>query len=375
MVFYDYPSPGCLTVVIANDMGDPEQVLPLSDVQFAISGYALSLEELAALTGTGLVELRVAAIDDDISVLRAEVKYQGSVGALPSPSANSLIGKLDRAAAYKHDGLAAYLDGNEERALALWTKAAGQVKNFISEVTAARQKGNLALTLYNWWIVDGGGEIATAPEIRDALLALPSGQSLLSLPPLPPGTPLPSYAGLDPAGYRQWPVAVLYPGEYTAFVVCQMNLGAGFVMGGTVLNGTGQPLLDWIEQSVAEPTPIDTQPPVIVSASATPGYLWTPDHSMREIALEVTVSDNGYAVWYVAGVASNQPENGTGDGDYAPDWLIDPENPQLLWLRAERSGGDPTQTRIYTITLMAIDTAGNLSEPYQLEVPVSHDQG
>ena len=32
----------------------------------------------------------------------------------------------------------------------------------------------------------GGGEIATAPEMLDALLALPDGQALQSLEPLPP---------------------------------------------------------------------------------------------------------------------------------------------------------------------------------------------
>jgi len=46
-----------------------------------------------------------------------------------------------------------------------------------------------------------------------------------------------------------------------------------------------------------------------------------------------------------------------------------------VWLRSERSGNDPTGVRLYTITLMAIDMAGNLSEPYELVVPVDHDMG
>lgn len=377
LVFYDYPDPGCLTVVITNDLGDlgdSDPVIDLADVEFAISGIELTLEEVAALAGPGLVELRVAAIDEDIDVILAEIAYHESLGELDGPSANSLIRKLERAASYKHDGLDEYLAGDLDKALFAWDKAAHQVENFVSEVTASAQKGNLSLALYERWVVDGGGEIAPAPEIMEALLALPEGEALQSLAPLPEGTPLPAYPGLDPGGYVQWPVTELYPGEYTAFVVCDLDLGAGFIMGGSVLDAGGNVVLDWLEQSVAEPGVIDTEPPVITSATATPANLWPPDHSMIEMALDVTVEDDSYAVWYVAGVTSNQPELGTGDGDYAPDWVTDANDPQAVWLRSERSGSHPEETRWYTITLEAIDTSGNISE-LEVYVPVSHDQG
>jgi hypothetical protein len=146
-------------------------------------------------------------------------------------------------------------------------------------------------------------------------------------------------------------------------------------MGGSVVDEGGEVVLEWLEQSIAEPAAIDTEPPVIVSASATPALLWPPDHSVVDMTLDVVVEDDSYALWYIAGVESNQPENGTGDGDYAPDWDTDPNDPQGLWLRAERSGNHPEETRVYTVTLMAIDMAGNLSEPYELDVPVDHDQG
>jgi len=372
MVFYDYPDPGCLTVVITNDLGDLgdlDPVIDLSEAEFAIAGQELSLEELEALGD--LVELRVAAIDEDIDVLLAEVEYYGAIGEVSGPSANSLLRKLERAAAYKHDGWDEYLAGNLDSALVFWAKAAKQIENFISEVTAAAQKGNLELALYNRWVVHGDGEITPAPEIIDALLALPEGEGLQSLAPLPAGTPLPAYPGLDPGGYVQWPVTELYPGEYTAFVVCNLNLGSGFIMGGSLADAGGNVVLEWLEQSVAEPGVIDTQPPVI---TATPAYLWPPDHSMVEIALDVTVDDPS-AMWYVAGVTSNQPENGTGDGDYYPDWVLDPNDPQSLWLRSERSANHPEEVRIYTVTLMAIDMAGNLSQPLELPIRVEHDQG
>ena len=371
MVFYDYPDPGCLTVVITNDT---EGVIALSDVEFAILGSALDLEGLDAVLDSGLVELRVASIDEDIDVILAEIAYYDSIGELPSPSGNSLARKLERAASYKHEGLAKYLDGDLDKALFAWDKAAHQVENFISQVTAMGDNGNLPLSLYERWAVDGGGAIAPAPEIRDALLALPEGEGLQSLTPLPCGE-LPAYPGLDPANCVEWPVDSLNPGEFTAFVVCNMDLGAGFIMGGSVVDADGNVLLDWLEQSVAEPAVIDADPPEITGATATPDHLWPPDHSMVQVTLDVAVSDNsGYAIWYVADVTSNQPVLGTGDGDTSPDWVVDSNDPQSLWLRAERSGNDPTGVRYYTVTLMAIDMAGNLSEPYdELVVFVDHD--
>ena len=372
MVFYGWPDPGDLTVVITNDT---DGVITLSDIEFAISGYELSLEELDSLLDTGFVQFRVDSINDDIAVLRAEVVEQGSLGILPSPSANSLDRKLERAAAYKDAGLTEYLAGDLEKALFLWGKAAGHVGNFISEVTAASQKGNLSLDFYERWIIGVAGGPATAPEIRAALLALPEGQSLQSLETLACGE-LPAYPGLNPANCVEWPQDELYPGEFTAFVVHSMDLGAGFIMGGSVLDENGNVLLDWLEQSVAEPTPIDAEPPEITGASATPEYLWPPDHSIVEMTLDVTVTDNsGYALWYVAEVASNQPDLGTGDGDTSPDWGTDPDDLQSVWLRSERSGNDPSGVREYTITLMAIDAAGNLSDPSVLVVRVDHDNG
>ena len=115
--------------------------------------------------------------------------------------------------------------------------------------------------------------------------------------------PLPAYPGLDPGGYVQWPVNALSPGQYTAFVVCGLNLGAGFIMGGSIEDGAGNLVLEWLEQSVAEPGVIDNQPPVITAAVATPGNLWPPDHSMVDMTLDVTVDDDNYAIWYIADMA------------------------------------------------------------------------
>jgi hypothetical protein len=370
LVLYDYPEPGDLTVIITNDLEDPGAVLTLTGIEFALSPSELSLPELGDLSEAGLVELRVALIDRDISELRDEIaQAQG----LPSPSRNSLIRKLNKALGLVYDGLADYLEGDVDGALVLWARASHQMDNVISEVTDDSARGNLSDALYDRWIVTGDGEIRTVPEIRDAIAALPGGVPIQSLPPVSPDD-LPALPGLDPAQYQPWPATELSPGQWTAFVLHAINEGESVVMGGTITDALGNPVLDWLEQGVAEPMVLDTEPPVITGASADPANLWPPDHSMVKVAVDATVSDNTWALAYVAGVSSNQPENGLGDGDEAPDCWLDPNDPESVWLRAERSGNDPTQVREYTITLMAIDLAGNLSAPYQLVVPVVHDQ-
>jgi hypothetical protein len=57
----------------------------------------------------------------------------------------------------------------------------------------------------------------------------------------------------------------------------------------------------------------------------------------------------------IVSVHSNQPVNGLGDGDTAPDWEF--VGPLVLRLRAERSGeaGD----RVYTIYVRFADAVGN----------------
>jgi hypothetical protein len=56
----------------------------------------------------------------------------------------------------------------------------------------------------------------------------------------------------------------------------------------------------------------------------------------------------------IVSVSSNQPIDGTGDGDTSPDWII--TGPLTLQLRAERSSGI---TRTYTITIATSDFSGN----------------
>jgi hypothetical protein len=58
-------------------------------------------------------------------------------------------------------------------------------------------------------------------------------------------------------------------------------------------------------------------------------------------------------------VASDEPENGLGDGDTAPDWSVQQAGAAIfdVSVRAERSGrGDG---RVYTIGAVGTDGSGN----------------
>ena len=102
----------------------------------------------------------------------------------------------------------------------------------------------------------------------------------------------------------------------------------------------------------------DTTAPVIASVSASPTSLGPPNHKMTPVAVSARVSDNcSAATWSVTDISSNEPANGTGDGDTAPDWTI--AGAHGVTLRAERAGTGSGRT--YTITITAKDAAGNTS--------------
>lgn len=115
-------------------------------------------------------------------------------------------------------------------------------------------------------------------------------------------------------------------------------------------------------------TVVDTTPPTITSAKATPSVLWPPNHRMVPIKLEVKATDLcGSTTWKVASVTSSEAVNAVGSGNTAPDWVI---SGQKVSLRAERSG--KTGPRIYTINVVAEDESGNESQPKAITVTVPH---
>jgi hypothetical protein len=116
----------------------------------------------------------------------------------------------------------------------------------------------------------------------------------------------------------------------------------------------------------------DLIPPVIESISANPDVLWPPNHKMVTVTLSVDVSDNcgNGTNCQITEVSSNEPVNGPGDGNTAPDWEITGD--LTVNLRAERTGKG--SGRIYTITVMCTDASGN-SSTGTVTVTAPHDKG
>jgi len=119
-------------------------------------------------------------------------------------------------------------------------------------------------------------------------------------------------------------------------------------------------------------TVIDEVPPTISNASVIPSTLWPPNHQMVPVTLTVTATDNcgGTPVCKIISVSSNEPINGLGDGDTAPDWQV--TGNLTVNLRSERSGKG--NGRIYTINLKCGDAAGNLSNQGRVTVNVPKSQ-
>jgi hypothetical protein len=122
----------------------------------------------------------------------------------------------------------------------------------------------------------------------------------------------------------------------------------------------------------AEAVVTDETPPVI-EVTLDPDTLWPPNHKLVDIVATVVATDNcGGVNTVLSSIVSDEPENGTGDGDTTPDVAgAELNTPDLdFQLRAERAGLEDGRT--YTVTYTAEDGSGNeTGDSATVEVPHS----
>jgi uncharacterized repeat protein (TIGR01451 family) len=144
----------------------------------------------------------------------------------------------------------------------------------------------------------------------------------------------------------------------SATITLVANLNCSLANGETISNtatvGSSTPDPVTNNNSATAHMTASNPPPVIANASVNPSVLWPPNHKMVDVTVDYGVTDNCGLQSCALSVSSNEPINGAGDGDTAPDWeIIDAHH---IRLRAERSGNGAG--RIYTITITCRDRAG-----------------
>lgn len=116
------------------------------------------------------------------------------------------------------------------------------------------------------------------------------------------------------------------------------------------------------------------EPPVCVQAVPSVAELWPPDHKMAPVSvLGVTDPDRDPVSITITGITQDEPLNGLGDGDSAPDGSG--IGTDTAWVRGERAGTPkvPGDGRVYHIHFQADDGKGGTCEG-SVSMGVPHDQ-
>jgi len=184
------------------------------------------------------------------------------------------------------------------------------------------------------------------------------------------GSPFPVLGAVSPSGMATNQAGTLL---YTAAL---NNLINGFSIGatGALTPVTGSPFSNGFPGNTGLlslavfPAKNCCPAPVISGASATPELLWPPNHRMVDVTIDYTVTDPCPNTCVLT-VSSNEPVNGTGDGNTSPDWeVIDVHHVRL---RAERAGNGDGRT--YTISITCTNDTNGLSSTKTVTVVVPHD--
>jgi len=140
-----------------------------------------------------------------------------------------------------------------------------------------------------------------------------------------------------------------------ATVNCEIAHDSVFTDTATVNAATPDP--NSTNNSSMAMTRVSNPPPVITNVSVSQPVLWPPNHQLEDVAVNYDVTDNCGLLTTSLSITSNEPVNGTGDGDTSPDWeVVDAHH---IRLRAERAGNG--NGRIYTVTITSTDSAGGSS--------------
>jgi hypothetical protein len=165
--------------------------------------------------------------------------------------------------------------------------------------------------------------------------------------------------------------ATVDPGLPAATDACSAPSVVGVRSDGQSLTGAypvGTTMITWTatdssgnETSCAQRVAVaDLQAPVISTVSVDNPTLWPPNHNMVDVAVTYDVADDcdaPAAMSCALGVVSNEPVDGLGDGDTAPDWeILDSHHVRL---RSERAGSGTGRT--YTISVTCGDSRDNSS--------------
>jgi hypothetical protein len=139
---------------------------------------------------------------------------------------------------------------------------------------------------------------------------------------------------------------------------CTPASGSTFHIGLTQVRCTATDAATNMGEATFNIAVVDSTAPVITQFAPSQSVLWPPDHQMVSLTIQVTVTDSGDAapVCSILAIGSNEPVNGTGDGDTGPDWSF---SGLSFSLRAERAAAG--NGRVYTITGECRDSSGNVS--------------
>lgn len=139
-------------------------------------------------------------------------------------------------------------------------------------------------------------------------------------------------------------------------VTCDPVSGSSFDIGATTVSCSASDAAGNTSTRRFVVTVVDTTAPALSRVSVDQPTLWPAKHQMINVALFYTVSDAVTAAPICSvSVVSNEPVNGAGEGDTAPDWEVG--DTRHLWLRAERAGTG--SGRAYTIGVSCRDERGN----------------